>query len=116
MAESHSVSSHTRASPWPVFVALGLVLSEMGVIFGSVAVSVAGILLFSGSVVGILRESEYADTLSVPTLSLGVIFGSAGLAVYTLTAFTFRGTYLGATGALLVVAAAVLYAVETERI
>lgn len=53
---------YTRASPWPVFVALGIPLSELGILFGSVPVAVGGLLLFGGSVAGMAAESGYAAT------------------------------------------------------
>ncbi len=116
MAEHSAVSTHTRASPWPVFVALGFVLSEAGVLFGSRAVSVGGIFLFSASVVGILRESGYANTLSRPTAVMGALFSAGGGALYGLTAFDFRGASVLIAGAVLLVAALAAYGVETGRV
>ena len=67
--ESAARPSHTGASPWPLFVALGVALSEVGVVLGLRPVSVAGLLLFVGSVTGILTESGY---ISRPPLAAGV--------------------------------------------
>jgi len=116
MAESTAVSTHTRASPWPVFVALGFVFSEAGVIFGSRAVSVGGVFLFSASVVGILRESGYADSLSRPAAGLGAFFGAGGGALYALTSFDFRAVSLLIAGGVLLVAALAAYGAETGRV
>lgn len=52
---------YPTASPWPVFVALGLALSEIGVFIGLFPVAVFGLILFGGSVAGILTESGYAE-------------------------------------------------------
>jgi hypothetical protein len=115
MAEQQStaVGARSRASPWPVFVALGFVLSEAGVLFGVRAVSVGGIFLFSASVVGILRESGYVNAMSKPAFVLGALFGGAGAALYALTAFDFRGVSLLFSGAVLVLAALASYAAES---
>jgi len=89
MEEQPGLSDQYRtASPWPVFVALGLVLSEIGVFIGLFPVAVFGLILFGGSVAGILTESGYV-TRPWPTLvGVGVVlaFIAAGLAVAYLPA------------------------------
>jgi hypothetical protein len=89
MEEQPGLSDQYRtASPWPVFVALGLVLSEIGVFIGLFPVAVFGLILFGGSVAGILTESGYV-TRPWPTLvGVGVVLGfiAAGLAVAYLPA------------------------------
>jgi len=70
-----------RASPWPLFVALGFALSELGVFIGLYPVAVGGILLLGTSVAGILRESRYAADLWRPLAGLGVAFVVLGGAV-----------------------------------
>ena len=84
MEEQPGLSDQYRtASPWPVFVALGLVLSEIGVFIGLFPVAVFGLILFGGSVAGILTESGYV-TRPWPTLvGVGVVLAliAAGLAV-----------------------------------
>ena len=69
---------YRTASPWPVFVALGLALSEVGVFVGLFPVAVFGLILFGGSVAGILTESEYAKR-PWPTL-VGVGLALAAIA------------------------------------
>lgn len=62
MSEDPGVAEGYRmASPWPLFVAVGLALSEVGVVLNVVALSVGGLLLFVGSVAGIVREAGYVD-------------------------------------------------------
>ena len=74
MEEQPGLSDQYRtASPWPVFVALGLALSEIGVFIGLFPVAVFGLILFGGSIAGILTESGYVDR-PWPTL-----FGVGGL-------------------------------------
>jgi hypothetical protein len=57
-----AVSSVDKASPWPLFVALGLAVGEVGVFMGLYPVAVAGLLLFVGSVAGIVTEAGYTET------------------------------------------------------
>lgn len=72
---------YVRASPWPVFVALGLALSEIGVFVGIFPVAVFGLLLFGGSIAGILTESGYASRPWPTLLVLGGILAVAGVAI-----------------------------------
>lgn len=69
---------YRRASPWPLFVALGLALSEIGVFIGIFPVAVFGLLLFGGSVAGILTESEYARRPWPTLFSIGTVLALAG--------------------------------------
>ncbi len=63
MDENPGLSEQYRmASPWPVFVALGVPISELGILFGVAALSVGGLVLFGGSVAGMLREAGYVAT------------------------------------------------------
>jgi hypothetical protein len=83
MEETPGLSEQYRkASPWPVFIALGVPISELGLGFNVFPVAVAGLLLFCGCVAGMLQESGYVD---VPWPALGVMalllfaFGAAVL-------------------------------------
>jgi hypothetical protein len=80
MEEQPGLSDQYRtASPWPLFVALGLALSEIGVFIGLFPVAVFGLILFGGSIAGILTESGYVSR-PWPTLAgIGAIL--AGLAI-----------------------------------
>ena len=80
MEEEPGLSDQYRkASPWPMFVALGFVLSEVGIIVGIFAIAVGGLLLFGGSVAGILKESEYVDTLWGSLLAFGGVLAVIGV-------------------------------------
>jgi len=82
MSEQSNVQpTSRRASPWPLFVALGFALSELGVFIGLYPIAVGGILLLGASVAGILRESRYARDLWRPLAALGVVFVVAGTLV-----------------------------------
>jgi|AntDeeMetageno50_2_1112565.scaffolds.fasta_scaffold14090_2 hypothetical protein len=72
---------YKRASPWPLFVALGLALSEIGVFVGVFPVAVFGLLLFGGSVAGILTESGYTERPWSALIALGGILTVAGVAL-----------------------------------
>jgi hypothetical protein len=52
---------YRMSSPWPLFVALGFVISEVGIFLAVVPVSVGGLLLFTGSIAGIIREAGYTE-------------------------------------------------------
>jgi hypothetical protein len=85
MNEKPGVSDRYRmASPWPVFVALGFVLSEIGIFLGVLPVAVGGVLLFGGSIAGILTESEYVENLWKTTVNVGLALVVVALALAVL--------------------------------
>ncbi|GGM73011.1 hypothetical protein J2752_002448 [Halarchaeum rubridurum] len=104
---------YTRASPWPVFVALGLVLTEFGVFLGNylLPVGVGGVLLLETSVVGILRESGYVDSLWPASLGVGLLVGGVGVALLTVGRFN-RGVALAGAGGIAVLAAVGFFCYE----
>ncbi|WP_275883657.1 cox cluster protein [Halorhabdus sp. BNX81] len=82
MSEQPNVRTQSRrASPWPVFVALGFALSEVGIFIGLYPVAVGGLLLLGASVAGILRESGYVRDLWRPLTGLGAAFSVLGVAI-----------------------------------
>ena len=83
MTEEPGLSDQYRmASPWPLFVALGVTLSEVGIIIGIFAIAVGGLLLLGGSVAGILKESGYADGVWGSMLAFGAVLLAAGGALF----------------------------------
>jgi len=76
---------YRRSSPWPVFVAFGLAISEVGVFVPLFPVAVGGLLLFTGSIAGILEESGYVDDAwtTFGALGAGLIALGVGLYLYT---------------------------------
>ncbi len=52
---------YRRSSSWPLFVALGLVISELGVLFGVIPISVGGLVLFIGAIAAAVSEAGYTD-------------------------------------------------------
>lgn len=103
MTESPGLSDQYRtASPWPLFVALGLPIAELGILFGLFPVAVGGLLLFCGSIAGLLQEAGYVAT-PWPTL---VVFAGGLLAVGAAlvlgdTRFVTRGYAIAAAGVVL---------------
>ena len=109
-----------------MFVALGLALSEVGVFLGLFPVAVFGLLLFGGSVAGILTESGYTRRPWPTLLGLGAFLALAGTVVLLwqvpLDAITLanfgqdgvlsRGLAVVAAGVTLVVAGVVASVVE----
>jgi hypothetical protein len=76
------VSTPTRMSPWPVFVALGLAVAEVGIVMeGLYPVAVAGLLLFVGSVAGIVDEANYVERPWKLLSGLGLLLVFAGTMV-----------------------------------
>ena len=100
-----------RVSAWPIFVALGLAVSEVGIVLGVAPLAVAGLMLFVGSVVGILQEAGYVETpwpLMAVFASALVVLGT-GLALLTGGRVELRGWSIAAAGVLLLVAAVAGY-------
>jgi len=82
MEEQPGLSDQYRtASPWPVFVALGLALSEIGVFIGLFPVAVFGLILFGGSIAGILTESGYVERPWPTLLGVGVVLAALAAAI-----------------------------------
>lgn len=102
MDENPGLSDQYRtASPWPLFVALGIPISEVGILFDLFPVAVGGLVLFCGSVTGMLREAGYVET---PWRTLGafavvLLAGGAGLALAA--GYVTRGYAVLAAGVLL---------------
>ena len=79
--EATAPDRRDKTSPWPVVVVLGIVLSEVGVLFNLYPVSVTGLLLFTGSVAGIVTEAGYAARPWRLLAGLGAAFVVVGLLV-----------------------------------
>lgn len=72
---------YPTASPWPLFVALGLAIAEVGVFLGIFPVAVGGVLLLGGSTTGILRESGYVARPWRLLAAIGLAFAALGGAI-----------------------------------
>ena len=125
-AEAGLSDQYRKASPWPLFVALGIVLSEVGVILGLFPVTVGGLLLFGGTVAGILRESGYVGRPSAAMAALGFGLATVGVLAILLQVdpgtlsvdvlldrsrpFVYRGSAIAVAGVILVAVAVGLFA------
>lgn len=78
--------SPRKASPYPVFVALGIAVGELGVLFGVVPVAVGGVILFGGSAAAMARESGVARSAWRSLALIGAAIGLGSLAVWGLRA------------------------------
>ncbi|GAA0252577.1 hypothetical protein ACFFQF_03280 [Haladaptatus pallidirubidus] len=99
---------YRKSSPWPLFVAFGLALFEVGIVMAQYLfpVAVGGMLMFVGSCVGILRESEYIkNPWKGLVASAGLAFAVGGV-VWTMTTgdVQLRGTAILIGGAILFIA------------
>ena len=119
-----TVERYDKTSPWPIVVVLGVVLSELGILFNVYAVSVAGLVIFVGSVSGIVHEAGYVVSPWRLLVGLGVALAVAGGALVSvrldgaLSASVFaaaaadgvlqRGLTVAATGVVVSVAGVVL--------
>lgn len=94
-----------RVSAWPVFVAFGLAIAEFGVLTGIPPVGVGGLLLFVGSIAGILTESEYVESPwpLLTGLSFALLVVGAVLATVFESGIAIRGQIIVAASVILVV-------------
>lgn len=108
MEETPGLSDQYRkASPWPVFIALGVPISELGLVFNVFPVAVAGLLLFCGCIAGMLQESGYVEVPWPPLGAMALLLFAFGGAVLYLNPqvgvdLTLRAYALIASGAILV--------------
>ncbi|MFW5918206.1 MAG: DUF7541 family protein [Haloferacaceae archaeon] len=90
---------YRKVSPWPMFIAFGLALSEIGILFNLFPLAVGGLLLLGGSVAGILTEAGYVETpwrALVWCAGVLVVFGAVLVYVGSLPVTT--GTQLDERG------------------
>lgn len=123
---------YRKASPWPMLIALGFVISEVGVVLGLFPVTVGGLLLFGGTVSGILSESGYVEqtwrsltafgvillAFGALTIGLNVAIGALSLETLldTTRPFVYRGSAITAAGLILAAAGATLRLTQPARL
>jgi len=121
---------YRKASPWPMLVAFGFVISEVGVVLGVFPITVGGLLLFAGTVAGILSESNYVRRTWLSIASIAAILAVLGalavglhidLASVTVSAlldparpFVYRGTSILAAAVILFALAGTLRLVDHD--
>ncbi|MFD1634743.1 DUF7541 family protein [Haloplanus ruber] len=106
MDEQPGLSDQYRmASPWPLFVALGIPIAELGILFDVFVVAVAGLLLFCGSLTGMIREAGYAETAWRPLAVFAVLlFAVGGVLAFTDVSLVTRGYAILTAGGILAAA------------
>ncbi len=84
MEETPGLSEQYRkASPWPLFIALGVPISEIGLVFNIFPLAVGGLLLFCGCIAGILQEAGYiAQPWTAMAVLAGLLFVFGGGVLY----------------------------------
>lgn len=89
-------------SPWPIPIALGITLSEIGVLLGFRPLSVGGLLLFIGTIAGITYEAGYVDRPERAIGIQGVALIGIGLVLITVNHIgsTVRGQSITIAGAI----------------
>lgn len=104
--ELEPTDQHHGASPWPIFVALGVAISETGIFLGIRPLSVGGLLVFVGSVAGILQESGFIAHFERAVGVQGVALTGIGLALISVnqTGSTVRGQSIIIAGATCLIA------------
>ena len=70
-----------KVSSWPLFVALGLAVGEVGVVMAIYPLAIGGLVLFAGSVAGILTEAGYTERPWRTLTALSGLFVVLGLLV-----------------------------------
>lgn len=133
-ASDEKIGSPTRihrVSPWPPFIALGFAVAEIGIVLNLVSIAIGGLLLFGGSVAGILSETKYVRRPSRTLVFLGGLFVVAGAVIYgsqvgqfavavpltgePINAIAMRGEAITVAGLLLLVGAIVSRLTRTNR-
>jgi hypothetical protein len=121
---------YRKASPWPMLVAFGFVIAEIGVVLGLFPVTVGGLVLFGGTVAGILSESGYVEQTWLSLAVFGGVVTALGLAAIGLNVdpnslsvdvlldtsrpFVYRGSAITAAGLILVVVGATVRFVPSQ--
>ncbi|WP_075936916.1 DUF7541 family protein [Halosegnis longus] len=85
-------SGPAKVSAWPLFVALGLAVGEVGVVMALYPLAIGGLVLFAGSIAGILTEAGYTERPWQTLTALSGVFVALGLVVVV----TRTGTSFGA--------------------
>lgn len=78
------VDGDDAGSPWPILVALGIMIGEFGVLFGIVPVAVGGVLLFGWGSAAIARDAGFTPSVWQPLAGVGLVLGGLGLCVWGL--------------------------------
>lgn len=98
--------AESNRTPWPVLLAFGIAVAELGVFLGYVVVAIPGVLLFGGSLAGGVAEAGYTRRPRSLAVS-GALLAALGALTVFATALTVRGLSI-LVGGLLLTALAVV--------
>ncbi|MDG5817221.1 hypothetical protein [Natronococcus sp. A-GB7] len=70
------------SSPWPVLIATGLVLSEVGILVDLLPIAIGGLVLFASSVTGFITESDHVSSPWPLAIGFGALFVVLGAGLY----------------------------------
>ena len=102
MDDNPGLSEQYRtASPWPLFVALGIPVSEIGLLFDLFPIAVGGLVLFCGSIAGMIDEVGYVEAPWRPLGALAVLCLAVGAVLFVAVSQPTRGAAVIVAGALL---------------
>lgn len=75
-------TQYRKSSPWPMLIALGIALSEVGIILGLIPIAVGGLVLLLGSIGGVLKETEYVTSPFPVFIGLSSLLIPIGLGIF----------------------------------
>lgn len=75
-----------HSSAWPLVAAVGIVATEVGVVFGLVAIAVGGVVAVGASCAGMIHEAGYATDPWWPLRLIGAIVAVVSAAVWVAVA------------------------------
>ena len=82
MSRRADATGRTAATPWPILVAVGLAVSELGIFVGSVPGAVSGLVLFGGAVAGLAHEAGRGASPVGPLVVVGGLLVAVGGGVW----------------------------------
>ena len=85
------------STPWPVALAFGLAVAELGVFLGFAVVAAPGVVFFGASLAGAIDEAGYGRSRAFLLVTVGAAIAALG-AVAVAAALPIRG-YAMLTGA-----------------
>jgi hypothetical protein len=74
------------SSPWPILIAVGLVLSEVGILVDVFPIAVGGLVLFAASITGFVTESGHVSSPWPLAIGFGALFVALGAILYAVGA------------------------------
>lgn len=106
--------SESTSTPWPLLLAFGIAVAELGVFLGYAVIAVPGVVLFGGSLAGALAEAGYVSARPKALAFSGAALSLLGGGTVLATTLTLRGLSI-LVGGLLVSTFAVLDARRSAR-